>query len=447
MLAVALSVFVGVILVTDQPYGATVDDGTNDRTAIATALAAGVTAEDTVHFPAGVYHVNGQSSDIQIDVAATNRLVVTADAGAILYSECGGDGQYETLWRITGAAHGVSITDLQIEGNDCAAHLLAIEYEGDADNTVVLDGITATGGVQTSGNNFGIGLRVKGGFTAIDVIDPAIDGMATTGPCGGHASRGIEILPFCGASDYRTDDVEISGAVISNVVHPDGGCDADGIFVQTACETVPTGTWSVTDSTFIDCEYRSIKSQALGGTVSGSTFTRSMATGHHEIDCQYSDCTITGNTFRSIGFKASSVAAMAIRDIAAASAFAFSGNDVGYSGIEGTLPVQVYDLTTAGGDLDNVLIDDNEFRGTIIAPVFVSAPFAGTHDVTIQDNRIERLTDAGGLVYLPEDIDVGGAIIRNRIGSAQRRPTTAPGSSGHFSWDEAFGNRGWRLTP
>ncbi len=441
-----LAQVVGVISV--LTHGAVPDDETNDRAEIDAALTAGAVAGETVHFPAGLYLVNGDSGGVQIDVAATSRVTVTADAGAVLFGVCGGEGQYETMLRFTSAAHGVSISDLEVQGNGCAGHLVSINYSGDADNTAAIDGMTISGATQTSGTNFGIGLRILGGFTAIDIADTAVDDASTTQDCDTGASRGIEIQPSCGASDYYTDTITIDGVTISNVTDPEGdGCNSDGVFVQTACETVPAGTWEITDSTFEDCEYRSIKAQAIGGTVSGSTFLRTLATGHHEVDCQYSDCTVADNTFTSIGFAASSAAGAAIRDIATDMDFEFSGNDVRYIDVQGTYPVQVYDQTTAGGNVDEVLIEDNLIRGTVTALVFIETPFAGTHDITIQRNHVEYLTADGGLMHLEEDIDVGGAIIRNKIGARQHRPSATPSSEGHMSWDDAYGNVGFGLLP
>lgn len=396
-----LATVLGVVLVTD--YGAIPGDGVNDRLEITDALAAAVAAEDTAHlpcyspYPSCQYDLVGEDGSGRMVAAGGGAypLVITADPGVTLVASCGGElGVHEVLLQI-GALHGVSISGLTLDASECAARVVEILYIGTADGAVTVEDSRATGGTQHEGFNNAAGWHIRGGFPLVDLDNVTADNIRTTQVCdSGKGARGIEILPYCGETDYQPIDVQITGAYVRQISDPEGGCNSDGVMVQTLCDDFPVGaSWSVTGSRFEDCEYRAIKSQALAGTVTGSTFVRRSFAGHHEIDCQYSDCTVSGNVFRSEGFRASSVTASAIRDAQTSNALTFADNLVSYSGVTATYPVQAYDLTTAGSVLNDIVVRRNTIEGAVLAVLYVSAPFAGAHAARVEYTKALELTD------------------------------------------------------
>ncbi len=416
MIAALLTCVIGAISVAD--HGALPDDGVNDRTAIEAALAAGVAAEDDVHFPTGTYEVSGEGvSGQMILVGATERLVITADPGARLVASCDDEGEHEVMLVVGSPVHGFEIHGLELDANHCAARVFeALMPDGNADDTGALLGVNFHGGRQSAGASNAAGAHVRGGFPELYFRNSRFADIGVTEPCGGAVfARGLEVVPYCGVTDYSAVDVVVDNVTIADIT--DGGCNSDGFTIQTHCggggDTFPVGgSWAVTNSRFENCEYRSIKSQAIAGTVADSVFVRNAYNGHHEIDCQYSDCTIERNTFLSDTFTASSVAGAAIRDVATTSFFDVHDNVVTYAGVVGTFPFQVYDLTTAGGDLVDVYIRRNEVRGEVTSLAFADAPFAGSHLVVAEHNKA-----CGAPVVLTEpDEDVGLTDTCNKVG-------------------------------
>ncbi len=392
---ILLTALIGVINVTDPGYGAIANDGVNDREEIEEALQAAFDGSDTAHFPCATppcaYDLEGHGgTGLMVDLSdPVLQAEITFDAGVELNVHCVTPNEYETVFRI-GTTHGVVITgaDVVMNVGNCAARGLEILYQGDADDDVVIEDVWINNVHQVNGSLNAAGIHVRGGFPLVDISGGGVHGSSVTGACdGSRFARGIEIVQYCGASDYRVTETMIDGVSIQDVT--DGFCNSDGISIATLCDDFPaSNAWTVQNSTIVNAEYRSIKAQAIGGLVSNNVFHRTAYTGHHEVDCQYSDCEVSDNTFYSEGFAASSVAGMAIRDEQTSSNFIVQDNYVLYVGAFGinTYPFQFYDLTTAGGVLQDIVIRRNTVVGNPTSLIFASAPFAGAHTARFEYN-------------------------------------------------------------